>query len=758
MTCTKQSSKKYTKRQSPPYPANECRNKIKKGNDGNKYKSVEASNGVYRWKLHTKTKKRVTRRKTVRKRQPTKKKLTLRRITKSKSRPCGPRRNKTNNAYSKQELIDLASQKGIKTSGLNVSDLCKKVLNISPAFNSKSCGTYSIEELSEFAKSLKLSSQATSSSVQSICNSLISSLANALQYNCSKFKIAQLRELAQVRGLLINGNKKDLCERILKWEYDNVSKTVKSHYIKYLEGKTDSMNIDPEFERLSRSFTSKTRPEGSLREFSDKKKLIDYISKSETHPLVSLKEFSIQLNSTCDGSCDNPTIIGKMTCKNISKLPCIANSKLPLKHHQQLAVEHILKNRSLLVIHGTGSGKTLTSVTAVSCVLAATKLKVVIVTPTSLEKNMKKEFVRYGMNPDNPRISYFTLQKFVNMFDGDEKKLKNTFLVIDEAHNLKTYKGERSKVFLEASKYVSKILLLTATPIFNNPAEIINLIGLLDKGETVSIHHFNNHILPNENELKKYLKCKISYFKCDKKVDYPSMDEHYVDLTMDSSFYKKYLNLERNELQKLNLSLFGANPKNLQVFFNGIRRGVNNLESEYGPKIDKVMEKVKASKKILIYSSFLDSGINLIIKRLKKLNRKFEYIDGSMSQEERQDVVEEYNDDKVNVLLITRAGGEGLDLKGTRDVVILEPTWNWASIEQVIGRGNRYRSHSHLPPKEQHVDVWYIRLKKPEILEKDDKNELSIDEYLYEMVEDKKKMNEGFIKKIEKYSIENNDC
>lgn len=49
MSCVKQTSKKYTERPSPPFPANECRDMTKRGNDGSMYESVAASNGVYRW-------------------------------------------------------------------------------------------------------------------------------------------------------------------------------------------------------------------------------------------------------------------------------------------------------------------------------------------------------------------------------------------------------------------------------------------------------------------------------------------------------------------------------------------------------------------------------------------------------------------------------------------------------------------------------------------------------------------------------------
>lgn len=47
--CQKQTLKKYVARKSPPYPANECKEDIKIGNDGLYYKSQPNKNGIYRW-------------------------------------------------------------------------------------------------------------------------------------------------------------------------------------------------------------------------------------------------------------------------------------------------------------------------------------------------------------------------------------------------------------------------------------------------------------------------------------------------------------------------------------------------------------------------------------------------------------------------------------------------------------------------------------------------------------------------------------
>ena len=53
--CIKQSSKKYTSRNSPPYSASDCPNKIMTGNDGQLYFSLRSGNS-YRWIIYSKEK------------------------------------------------------------------------------------------------------------------------------------------------------------------------------------------------------------------------------------------------------------------------------------------------------------------------------------------------------------------------------------------------------------------------------------------------------------------------------------------------------------------------------------------------------------------------------------------------------------------------------------------------------------------------------------------------------------------------------
>jgi hypothetical protein len=61
---------------------------------------------------------------------------------------------------------------------------------------------------------------------------------------------------------------------------------------------------------------------------------------------------------------------------------------------------------------------------------------------------------------------------------------------------------------------------------------------------------------------------------------------------------------------------------------------------------------------------------------------------------------------KVKVVLISKAGSEGIDLKFIRQVHILEPWYNMNRIEQIIGRAVRNFSHKDLPFEQRNVEIF----------------------------------------------------
>ena len=85
---------------------------------------------------------------------------------------------------------------------------------------------------------------------------------------------------------------------------------------------------------------------------------------------------------------------------------------------------------------------------------------------------------------------------------------------------------------------------------------------------------------------------------------------------------------------------------------------------------------------------------------------------------------------KIKVVLISKAGSEGIDLKFIRQVHILEPWYNMNRLEQIIGRAVRNFSHKDLPFEKRNVEIFMYGT----ILENENKEEAA-DLYVYRVAE-----------------------
>jgi SNF2 family DNA or RNA helicase len=407
----------------------------------------------------------------------------------------------------------------------------------------------------------------------------------------------------------------------------------------------------------------------------------------------------------------------------VAEKNCVTRSKLPLKDHQKRVIEILNKQRGLIAIHSTGSGKTLTAVTASQCFLDQNPTKkVIVITPTSLQGNFKKEMRDYGAKVDDERYIFYTFQGFSKATERRQVNCKDNMLIVDEAHNLRTMitckGGKCVNNVISCAIKAKKVLLLTATPVVNTPYDMSNLVAMVDGSEQLS-KHFYNKMLEDEDDFKKYFGCKISMFSPDEeeyKKYYPKYKNNEVFLEMSPNFYKLYTDLEQADGGSFISQLFEEGT-NLQVFYNGVRRGSNNLEEESSPKVNWIMNKIRDSEdndKFVIFSHFLEAGLRLLMNRLDKAKISYKHIDGSMSKKKREKAVEEYNNNEFKVLLISKAGGEGLDLKETRNIIIMEPSWNESTHKQVIGRAIRYKSHESLPKNKRFVDIYRLYMIKPE--------------------------------------------
>ena len=394
-----------------------------------------------------------------------------------------------------------------------------------------------------------------------------------------------------------------------------------------------------------------------------------------------------------------------------------SDTDITIKKHQLSVANHLFNYRGAIVVHSVGTGKTLSAVSTAQCLLLNNKVsKVIVVTPTSLQENFKKQMLMYGLDKtDFKSYHFYTIQKLVN--DIENKKVtssENSLLIIDEAHNLRTIDGSRIEPILKYAKKAEKILLLTATPLINYKYDIINLISLIKGTKPLTIDAFNK--LADDKSKKKefdeYLSDIFSFYIKDKPdPNFPEKKVLEIFLPMDEQYLKLYEEIEKGEVKRVP----DFRDKNIHVFYNGLRRASNILDKK-SPKVSWIINKLDSepNAKYVIFSHFINMGIKPIMKHLDSKKIPYSVITGELSIEQRQKAVENYNNEKIKILFITKSGSEGLDLKNTTYIIIMESAWNLSSIEQIQGRGVRYKSHESLPSSKRKVTIYKLILIKQE--------------------------------------------
>lgn len=484
--------------------------------------------------------------------------------------------------------------------------------------------------------------------------------------------------------------------------------------------------------------------------------------------------------------------------------------------HQSKVVEHIQKHRGCIVVHQTGTGKTITAVASIQkCFASSLITHAIVITSLSVLDQFQDEVKRWGLTD---KTSFFTPEGFHSNYQSIYKKsskkdkesdtesesdeesendddnqefnskvkdqkpleqidLSSCFIVIDEAHNIRTnirvssitkevVQGCKAYSIIKATSIAKKVLCLTATPIINDPFDIYNLIMMVEgikPEESISRQSFFDAI-ENKESFADMFACKFSFFskftneKQDNNMPY-RVEEPIVYFTMSSSYYTKYKAIESKHITPDILASLNTNSKS-DMFSTLRRRAVNALDGEESPKIkwviDFLQKQLKENKKTIVFSQWKETGIHLIQSACYKKDIPFAIISGNIKREKRVEAMIKYNSGQAKVLLISRAGCEGLNLKATNNVIILESNWNAAVDEQIIGRAIRHDSHTDCEDKSVHI--YRCMMKKPEFSEIEDEIK-SVDEELYDIAYSKKNpVNQAFLDQVKKFSIEKYSC
>ena len=454
---------------------------------------------------------------------------------------------------------------------------------------------------------------------------------------------------------------------------------------------------------------------------------------------------------------------------NPCKIALYDESNIQLKKHQLSVSNQLVKERGVIAVHSVGTGKTLTAIATSQCLLNKGIVEhIIVITPTSLQKNFITQALQYGLTEKqlDSRYTFYTIQGISNAVEqGKAISPNKSLIIIDEAHNLRTIGGSRFDSIFKYTKKADKVLLLTATPLINYSSDIVNLVALVRGEKPLSEDKFKSMIDDkNKLEFKKYIKGIFNFYLRGTETpdpNFPSKKILEIFLPMDASYLKTYEAIEQGQENKIP----DFRGKNIQVFYNGLRRASNIIDTK-SSKVEWIKEKISSDpeSKYVIFSHFINMGIVPVMKWLNKVKIPYAHVTGDLSIEERSEAVIKYNTDKIKVLFISKAGSEGLDLKNTRHIIIMESGWNENSLEQIIGRGVRYKSHESLPKSKRNVLIHRLYTIKPieykninkitsqHLLELNNNSMMSVDLYLRNYSWLKQQELNKFEKELVKYS------
>ena len=366
---------------------------------------------------------------------------------------------------------------------------------------------------------------------------------------------------------------------------------------------------------------------------------------------------------------------------------CLQSDALQLRPEQEAVARFLLLNRGLLAIHSTGTGKTLTSAAAATCLVTNKQVSnIVVLAKKSAVSQFSLELARYA----NDRIPASTLtctthQQFFNKHVHNMIP-SHTFLIVDEAHEFTNSKAASTKLLLKFSQACHRVLLLTATPIVNTPYDLAPLIAMV-RGEPVLPRAAFEDMLAKPSAFKAYFKDAIHVNLINKNNDpsYPRVTRHNISIPMTPSTEQQYREEAKKQMP------FDMNLRQLSL-------GHGACE-----KCAWLLRRIKSwiargEGKILVYTAFLGRGTVLLTQLLKENGINTLIIDSAAKGERRHQAA----------LIFNKKSRDKHNMRDLRELVVNDKT----KIGTRCGKDNVMLL--------RHRNTWQTPAGKPKLLSSSD--------------------------------------
>jgi hypothetical protein len=436
-----------------------------------------------------------------------------------------------------------------------------------------------------------------------------------------------------------------------------------------------------------------------------------------------------------------------------------------LHPHQIRAVCLLLRPhvRGALLLYSMGAGKTLTAIACIDNLrghFLGRYSRTVILAPAFVMDTWESQMQRYSPIANVSNIHVGTHKSLENMPHEHIRVFRRSaIVVIDEVQHAQNSGKKRADSIAVAGRAAGKVALLSGMHVFNRPSDNAPILDMIKPGcMPTSPMRFNDLFgsdgLGQRALMRAALSCAVLAYKPpanDRQYPTTSFQDTVVrmtplqvlaqeahgeppqaywdgDLTTDpepklmewydnaraicnSLVYQDGILVSPSEVAGIESAAGAAAANhsvgNMQIVCPKLKLAVRHLVGRLGPSPNA--DTWRRCKTVFFTHSINMHGVGTLKLLLEAKNIPFGEVIGPKSLKQRTEAVEAYNNDQLHVLILSKADGEGLNLRGTRYFHMLEPQWNTTRDNHAIARAARFKSHTELPLDEQRVEVfWYL--------------------------------------------------
>jgi len=332
----------------------------------------------------------------------------------------------------------------------------------------------------------------------------------------------------------------------------------------------------------------------------------------------------------------------------------------------------------------------------------------------------------------------------------DYQKTQFEYVILDEAQNIKNQKTKNAASV--KMLHANHRLALTGTPIENTLAELWSIFDFLMPDYLFNYHYFKKNyetpIVKNgKQEASDKLKRMVSPFilrrnKKDVLKELPEKIETVQVIPFEEEENKLYLAnlsrindqlaemLEMESVDKFMILAMLTRLRQLCIEPRMVYENITDTSSKMKALLELLVQLKENNQRTLVFSAF-PSVFDYIEEDLKEANITYMELTGSNSKEERREMVERFQNEEVDVFLISlKAGGTGLNLTKASAVIHIDPWWNLSAQNQATDRAHRIGQHNT-------VQVFKLVMKN------------SIEEKIVKLQEKKKELADLFVENNE---------